>query len=553
MNVRLLADKKQMQRHAQDVVSGVLWQGSHFVTGGEMAELFAGVSKIPEAQRLCSGLTGRFNWVRIHPDSVWLAVDHLQSMPLFYSVDGDTVHIGSTPGQIADTMEDAPLDPVIAAEYLVLGYVTGRQTLVRNIRQVEPGTLVEISRNPDGDGLSANVHAYMDYVHTYRDASREQFSRSLGDIVDQTMDRAIRYADGRPIILPLSGGYDSRLIALSLARMEYPDVHCISYGKQGSPEMQLSRQIAEELGFRWTGVHYTPDLWRKWFHSDERRRYYRDASREARIPNIQELVAFGELKAGGLMPGDGVVMSGHLGDALVGGKGLYDSYTYREHPETSAETILRHVLHYNYYLWDWSGHAGRLGPWFRQRILSDIGDPDKYPDSPSACEMWNIRERQARFIIPVARLYEFFGYDYWMPFCDQDYMRFWLTVPLAYRHDKGLYTSYIDGLSQLRASVHQPEKPVLKLREAIRSTPVFRPARALYQYWQKSRRLKHEYDRHPMAWYGILEQDEFKALFTGRENINSFQSLELLRTLMENGYLSPELILSRAAASLDGE
>ncbi len=553
MNVRLLLDEERMHPAARDVVSGVLWHGGHFSSGSEMAALFAGQSTVAEALQFCSGLTGRFQWIRIHPDSVWIAADHLQSMPLFYCVDGDTVYIGSTPGIIADATGNSAIDPVIAAEYLVLGYVTGRQTLVRDIRQVEPGTLVEIVSTPDGGGLSVNVHAYMDYVHKYRDASREQFSRDLGNIVDQTMERAIRYADGRPIILPLSGGYDSRLIALSLARLKYPDVHCISYGRKGSAEMQLSRQIAEELGFRWTGVHYTPDLWRRYFHSDDRRRYYRHASREARIPNIQELVAFGELKAGGLLPDEGVVMSGHLGDALVGGKGPYDSYTYREHPETNADTILRHVLHYNYYLWDWSGHARWLGPWFRQRILADIGEPEKYPDSPSACEMWNIRERQARFIIPVARLYDFYGYDYWMPFCDQDYMRFWLTVPLAYRHDKGLYTSYIDGLSSIRTSVHQPEKPVLRLREAIRSTPIFRPAQAIYQNWQKSRKLKHEYDRHPMAWYGFLDQDEFKALFTGRENINSFQSLELLRTLMENGYLSPGLILSRAAGSLDAE
>jgi len=551
INVQILPDDNHTLPSGQpDLVSGSVWENDRFVTGTELTSLFARASSLEDASRLCSRLTGRFRWIRIQGNSVWLAVDHLQSMPLFYTVDGNTVRISSTSGAIADSMDDSQPDPLLAAEYLVLGYITGDETLMRAIRQVEPGTLVEISGGGNGRPVHTRVHRYMDYAHDYSDESREQFSRELDDIVMQTMEKAIRYADGRPVILPLSGGYDSRLIALSLARLNYPEVHCISYGAKGSPEMNLSKKVAEELGFRWTGVQYTKEKWRDWFGSSERRAYYRKASREARIPNIQELAAFGELKENRMVPDHGVVMGGHLGDALVGGKGLYDSYTYREHPETNPETIIRHILHYHYYLWDWSPYRSGLEPWFRKRILDDLGDIEQYPDSPSACEMWNIRERQARFIVTVGRLYEFFGYDFWMPFCDQDYFRFWLTVPLRFRHDKSLYTSYIDGLSPMKAATHQPEKPVLALREAIRNTPFFNTARNLYQGWNRIRRKQHEYERHPMAWYGIMDPDDFKTLFTGRENINSFQSLELLRTLLENGYLSPDCILRKATGSL---
>ncbi|TVQ72335.1 MAG: asparagine synthase [Balneolaceae bacterium] len=553
MNVQILpAGRHSLPARQPDIVSGTVWHDDRFVTGSELTSLFARASTVADASRLCFGLTGRFRWIRIQMDTVWMAADHLQSMPLFYAVDGNNVRISTTPGAVAASMDDPQPDPLLAAEYLVLGYITGNETLMRHIRQVEPGTLVEISGGRNDQPVRTTVHRYMNYAHTYRDATREQFTRELDDVVTQTMEKAVRYADGRPVILPLSGGYDSRLIALSLARLNYPEVHCISYGTKGSAEMNLSRQVAGELGFRWTGVHYTKEKWRKWFHGAQRRAYYRKASREARIPNIQELAAFGELKENRLVPDHGVVMGGHLGDALVGGKGIYDSYTYRERPETNPETIIRHILHYHYYLWDWSPYRAALEPWFRKRILDDLGDIDRYPDSPSACEMWNIRERQARFIVTAGQLYDFFGYDFWMPFCDQDYLRFWLTVPLRYRHDKSLYTNYIDRLSPNRIATYQPGKSVLALREAIRNTPLFSPARSLYQKWDRHRKKQREYHRHPMAWYGIMEPDDFNALFTGRENINSFQSLELLRTLLENGYLSPDCILRSATGSLSG-
>jgi len=554
LNVQLLPkNRHELHSSPPDLVAGAIWNQNRFLSGQEMAGLFAETSTVSDATRLCSGLIGRFCWVRVLPDTVWLAVDHLQSLPLYYALDGDNVLVGTIPGKIADAMDNKQIDPLLAAEYLVLGYVTGKETLMENIREVEPGTLVEIRRSHDHDALHAKIHQYKEYVHTYQNASRDQLTHDLDDIVLQTMKRTVEYADGRPIILPLSGGYDSRLIALSLSRLHCTDVHCISYGTKNSAEMKLSHQIAEKLGFSWTGVTYTSDNWQRWFHSNKRRDYYRQASREARIPNIQEFVAFGELTGHGNIPSEGVVLGGHVGGVLVGDKGVYDNYTYRENPETRAETILQHIFHYHYYLWDWSEYNEQIGPWFRDRILNSIGDLRRYPDSPSACEMWNLRQRQPRFIVAATRVYEFFGLDYLLPFCDQDYMRFWQTVPLAFRHDKGLYTDYIERLAPFSTKTHQPEKPVLKLRATIRNTPIFRPAQSLYQKWNKRWKLKNEYSRHPLAWYGIMEPKVFHSLFTGRENINSFQSLELLRTLMENGYLMPDMILSQAATILSGK
>ncbi len=520
--------------------------GNTFFSDKHLIDRSKDVTDLNSARALNETLNGFFSWIKIEPDRVLLSVDHHRSIPLFYAIRGNEVFISDWTNWVYRQVPETQPDDVMLAEFLVLGYITGTQTLSRDIHQLEPGTIVEISNSNGATGIKTSTVRYFDYIHSYRSGSREQFNRDLDDILVQTMDRAVQYASGRTIALPLSGGYDSRLIALMLNRLDYPDVICYSYGKKNCAEMKIGRQIAEQLGFRWIGITYTAEKWRKWFYRKERSDYYRAASQLAGIPNIQELVAIGELRETGAMPADSVIMGGHMGGALVGGRGQYDSYTYRERPEISTETVLRHIMHYHYSLWDWSGFQTKLEPFFRERILQSLLPIETYPDSPSACEAWNIQQRQSRFIMSVPRLYDFFGFDYWMPFCDQDYMNFWLSVPLRFRHDNNLYTNYIDQLSPFRIATHSPEKRILRIREIIRGTPLFRPTQAMYNRWDRRRKRKKEYRNHPMAWYGIMEKATFDSLYTGQENINSFQSLELLRTLLENGYLSPDEILQRS-------
>ena len=45
-----------------------------------------------------------------------------------------------------------------------------------------------------------------------------------------------------------------------------------------------------------------------------------------------------------------------------------------------------------------------------------------------------------------ARDYEFWGFDWWFPFWDSEYMLFWEKIPLKLRKNKLLYNEYVDLL-----------------------------------------------------------------------------------------------------------
>ena len=59
---------------------------------------------------------------------------------------------------------------------------------------------------------------------------------------------------------------------------------------------------------------------------------------------------------------------------------------------------------------------------------------------------WDWQERQAKFIVNSVRVYEYWGYNWWLPFWDNDFMYFWQKIPLIYRKNKLLYNDYVDFL-----------------------------------------------------------------------------------------------------------
>ncbi len=580
-------DESRWHLHDDTRIRGKGIKDNEPVPGKQLASDIQNLDAASHAAKFAKDLNGSWAWVRIMDDKVILCVDHHRSVPLFYAIDGQDVWVSDEAGWLYHQFADALPDELLASEYLVLGYVTGDQTITGKIRQVEAGTATEIAQqnghhtgkskkhrddteiqdssvHSSGDstgnssgksegnpGVHIRQHRYFRYVHRYRSATKKQLLLDFDDIVLQTLKNTTDYADGRPIVLPLSGGYDSRLIAATLKRMKYPDVRCYTYGQQSSKEIGVSKSIAEKLDLPWTCVTYTKEKWRAWFHSAERRMYYRQASGLAGIPNIQELVVMGELKEKEWLPGNAVIVTGHHGGLMPGGRGVYDSYTYREHPEMNMDTVISHVMHYHYYLWNWSEKHDDLYPFFRDRITNTLAPEEDYPDSPSACESWDFHERQAKFIIHAGRLYEFMGYDWWMPWTDLDYLRFWLQVPLEFRHDKNLYTDYILSLPPHDISGYYPKSKILSIRDKIKNTPVFSISKKGYHTYMAWKRMKSVYDEHPLAWYGFINKTDFKGRYTGREHINSFQSLELLRVIFENGFLSVDDVLARAVSSLE--
>src|SRR4029077_5484177 len=119
-------------------------------------------------------------------------------------------------------------------------------------------------------GSQPSVARYYRFHHTdFTKAPRERLIEGLAARPPRVLCRLVGGVGDRTIVVPMSGGYDSRLIGVSLRDLGCRKVICYSYGVPGNWESRISRELADYLGFPWLFVPYTGDRWIEWSRTPE--------------------------------------------------------------------------------------------------------------------------------------------------------------------------------------------------------------------------------------------------------------------------------------------
>lgn len=172
----------------------------------------------------------------------------------------------------------------------------------------------------------------------------------------------------------------------------------------------------------------------------------------------------------------------------------------------------------------------------KERIitLAEASDLHSPVGAIDAFEKWDWQERQAKFIVNSVRVYEFWGYEWWLPLWDYEMMEFWARIPLKLRVGQILYIEYVPQRFAQVASISNytailsANKPVVKrIVRSVRRTPLYGTARVFYRLLNKVRKYR-EYENHPLAWYGIVDRNVFEANIGRFQNINSFLVRDLV-------------------------
>ncbi|HEX5591390.1 MAG TPA: asparagine synthase-related protein [Candidatus Limnocylindrales bacterium] len=469
---------------------------------------------------------GGFAAVQANPDGLVAGVDRLRSVPLFYAEHGGRVLLSDDAHWIADRLPPEPPDPVAEAEFLALGYVTGRDTLHPRIRQLLAGEILTVTANPP----TVSTDRYFVYGHG---PYFEEPQPALLDAWDATLERITRRliasAAGRPIVVPLSGGLDSRLLLLELRRAGHDNVRTFTYGVPGHEEGRIAERVAGELGYPWLAVPYGMPAWRRWYRSREFEAYVRYADGLSTVAHVQDWPAVWELREAGAVPPDAIFVPGHNGGFLFGENGN----VHRIKRPTLADLVsnLERVHYNNVRLRDRSLRAA-----MRRRLVESLAEArlDQPGGPTSAWERWEWQERQAKFMCNSMRVYEFWGYDWRMPLWDVEAIEFWQRIPLEQRARARLHRAYVARAS-VRAGLTLPSADRIQaIQHALtrdfipeRAKKVARRVRALF-----ARRV---YEGHPMGWYGVIEFEQFRKLYTGGETINSILALDQMGRLPPAG------------------
>jgi asparagine synthase (glutamine-hydrolysing) len=316
-----------------------------------------------------------------------------------------------------------------------------------------------------------------------------------------------------------------------LKRLEYQNVITFSYGLPGNRESHLSKQVADRLQLPWHFVPYYHEDWYHWFRTEEYRTYSRMADGLCSVPHEQDWPAVWQLTKQAILPADAIFSPGHSADLLSGSRSgrapaLYDI-------RTPVDNALREILHLHYDLQDWPERFRANSAFFLKKIRDIVGDLVNYRDAASVLEYWEVQERQAKYIVNSIRVYEYWGYGWWLPFWDREYLEFWKRVPLSLRIHQKLYKRYVEKLYGQVAGVslnlaRESEKRAFRysLGRVLRRVPfwfLLRKALERTAIWRLA-----EYQRDPI--FGIVPKEVFLSHSSGR-SLLAFEALEQLGLL----------------------
>lgn len=369
------------------------------------------------------------------------AVDWVRSIPLALARVSGCWTIDDQPERLRRRagLGFGDIDPDASLAIGMAGYTVDDAALYRGIQSLVPGELAFIE-----NGALARHRYYTYRPWLVRQASSDALESELKDLTLHLIERMLATLGDRTLVIPLSAGRDSRLIASAAKHLGYRNVRCFTYGRAGNFEAKASRVIAERLGYRWTFVPATIGKHRRFFAGEDYARYLDFADSGCAVPFVQDMAPLIELKANGYIPDDAVIVNGNSGDYISGNhvpesmrlpaEGLSD--------DARWERIINALLKKHFSLWRSLAtpkNTARITALLRRSIKragGALGDPQA---DHGLYEYAEFQDRQCRYVITGQRSYEFLGHEWRLPLWDNDYLQFWEGVPLAEKAGQGLY------------------------------------------------------------------------------------------------------------------
>lgn len=484
------------------------------ITTEKLANYFAEISSMEEAITEAQSLNGCFGTV-IQREDDWLCItDHLRVYPLFVEKYGDTIELTDTIRRAEQWSPKDITSQIVEAEFLTTGFVTGTETLIESVEQLPAGSVILVDEN--------GIVSRSTWQHCGEAPTATTTKTELKTALVEAFDRLCTVANNRQMVIPLSAGYDSRILALLAAQSDHENVVTVTHGRKNNSEAKVAKSVAENLGLDWIFIEYSPSKWSNWYHSDSFQEFREWSYDYATLPGhvhmmwpcIQELCRQDAIEA------DAIFVPGH--SIASPAEHLPEEYTTKQNIHRSE--LIRDILENNYWLFK---HDETITSWFIDRISTSLPDRELIDshDAARLYEEWDYRERQAKWIHKDIDCYEWFDVDWWLPFWDRELITSWNGVPLQKRQGKLLMREIADDwyqeigdVSTSETQASENDSIVRKGFYLIRDSPLERLLRPVNQ------ELRYRYD--PSGWPGIMPESLFKTIYTGNENRHTFFALE---------------------------
>lgn len=335
-------------------------------------------------------------------DDVWtFFTDHIGDHPVFYYCKNGKFIVSTDLNWLVEVLRAAhqniSLDEYAFRSLLSCGWICRDNTIISEVKRLLPGSCITIK-----DGSVVSVDRYYSIVN---DKLTTQNEGEIIEEVDKRFRNAVRLEyekdkeGGYAHMVTLSGGLDSRMNVWCAHELGYSDITVITFGQNGSSDIQIASEIASTLHF----PHMIKTLDDAKFLSD--------------IPETVKRT-FGMLNVQGVIHGQsiikllnreqyGILHTGRVGDGI-----LTSHWEYHRRPSGLVGALNQNI---------------RLIPYERE-----------YANE----ELYFLNEHEWHCTLGGSCA-DFEEASYASPFLDIDFMDYCLSIPLRYRYNYRIYKKWI--------------------------------------------------------------------------------------------------------------
>ena len=400
--------------------------------------------KKDQIQSCINSIDGHFSIIVQRNDLCFIAVDKIRSNPLFFINIGKNYFIDKDPQNLVNIKNfSKTINDNAILEFSMAGFTIGNKTLFKNLHTLKAGEVVIFNKGQ---------YEYIQYHRYYDEITRDSFENSVKTLTTLTIKifkKMISQIGNRQIIIPLSSGQDSRLVASVLKYLNVENVKCYTYGSPGNHEAKVAKLVAKELGYDWIFIPLKYKSEKKYYKSSEYDHFLKFSETFCSVPYIQSLSSIKYLKKLNWIDNDAVFINGGAGDFISGGhinSKINDSSSLKN-INFRKENILDQIIEKHFSLWGYLKTKKNISI-IKNNLSSEFaGSLIDFKDSKKdhlAFEYSGFIDRQSKYVINGQRIYEYYGYEWRLPLWDIEYIDFWLKIPSDHKFKQKLYKEVLE-------------------------------------------------------------------------------------------------------------
>lgn len=390
----------------------------------------------------CAHLNGQWRaFVRPkhNPTLLYVAVDPLSTMRLYYRKNHRGEVFFSDSGFDLISSSFTPKSDV-ELFFSRWGFLQGSDTLHPEVFFMEPASALRIDDKGNISVVNYLGYPHTDDCHLWDDETKAL--EAMDNAFEEARSHLLKALDGRPILLPLTSGKDSRLIASWLKRSGYPEVHTFSYGAHPRiADNVRAEEVARRLGFTHEFIPTLPqNLPPTGYTKDpEVIPYLKYISGASSGYYFQEYQAAKKLSQE-WKSRDAVVLPGHIADVLFGfcvtdPKILH--ITPPSLPKIAQQILGRESGHRKLSKQEWD----RLLAMTVKQLEQSLHE-EECSDAVHLFQYYFLRHQEARYFLNSMQSWRYFGMNIWLPYADRSLINLGLRFPGKHLFGKKLYEQY---------------------------------------------------------------------------------------------------------------